>query len=638
MAVAAYLSQGHIWVRCPYELKDQVKEVFGCRWVPEKKLWRFSMDLAVCRDLRRVFGDELQVSNALATWAGKEIAYRQEIENLANLKDGALPAVAAEFPELYRAMASRPYQLVGAAWMVRVRTAILADEPGLGKTLQTMAAVVEAGLAGPIVVFAPRSAALITWPTELRRWLPGDEVTLVSHLNGPARTRELAAYLDRARTAYEEGRRAWLICNIEMLRVVVPKIPDGRKHSKTPKKDKNGVIKLPKFPDLFVPKWQAAILDESQNALVTHTAQYWNQSQQRAGFSLLKVAQGGLRLALSGTPNRGKLVNIWGTFNWLKPEYYTSYWKWVYRWFVVRSNEFGTEIGELAAEQDFYDEYRTMVLRRTKSEVAKDLPPKRYAGEYLPGEDRDDPEVKPAIWLDMLPAQKRAYHQMKKDASAALPGGALLANGYLSERTRLRQFANSCGRTGHRILSDGSEQPYLISELPSNKFDWIVEFLEERGLIPHKDEELGEAKVVIASQFTSFIDVIHRGLADLGVECFKLTGATPAEERQRQAARFQEPGGPRLFLLNTKAGGVSLTLDAADEMIICDETENPDDQIQVEDRLHRVSRVHQVTIYYLRSKGTIEQDIAETTATRRREQHELLDGSRTDYQREMQDV
>lgn len=624
MDVAAYLNQGYIWVECPYEYKDAVKQVFGCRWVPAKKMWRFSLDLAVCRELRKVFGRELMVSKALADWAREEIQHRKEIEELASA-EGWCPVLAEELPALHAAMASRPYQLVGAAWLARVRSAVLADDPGLGKTVQTMGAVVEAGIVGPIVVFAPRSAALITWPNELRKWLPDDEVTVVTHLPGKKRELALDAYLDRARTAYAEDRRSWLICNIEMLRVKVPKVADGRKNSKTPKKDKNGVIKEPKFPALFVPKWQAVILDESQNALVTHTAQYWNQSQQRAGFSLLPVAKGGLRIALSGTPNRGKLVNIWGTFNWLKPEYYTGFWKWAERWFDLHFNGFGHDIGDLRNELEFYSEWRTMVLRRTKAEVAPDLPPKRYGGERLSFQSDED---LPAVWLPLTPEQDKLYRQMKSSATMSLPGGDLMANGGLAERTRLRQVANSCGVLRVTVGANDDEHFSFKPTAPSNKLNWIVDFLDERGLIPKKDEELGEGKVIIASQFTSHINWLHAELAQLGIESFRLTGETPAAERVASANRFQEPGGPRLFLLNTKAGGVSLTLDAADDIIIFDETENPDDQEQIEGRAHRISRIHNVTIWYLRSLGTIEEDVARLTAERRSQQFALMDGSR----------
>lgn len=81
------------------------------------------------------------------------------------------------------------------------------------------------------------------------------------------------------------------------------------------------------------------------------------------------------------------------------------------------------------------------------------------------------------------------------------------------------------------------------------------------------------------------------------------------------------------MLLNTKSGGVALTLDRADELVILDETFIPDDQEQVEDRIHRVSRIHNVIVHYVRSKGTIEETIAKKVQKREELQKQILDGS-----------
>jgi SNF2 family DNA or RNA helicase len=83
-----------------------------------------------------------------------------------------------------------------------------------------------------------------------------------------------------------------------------------------------------------------------------------------------------------------------------------------------------------------------------------------------------------------------------------------------------------------------------------------------------------------------------------------------------------------VFFLNTAAGGVAVTLDMADHLVLLDETTVPDDQEQVEDRIHRASRMHNVTIYYLRTRGTIEEEVAYIAAARQNVQKYLLDGAR----------
>jgi SNF2 family DNA or RNA helicase len=88
--------------------------------------------------------------------------------------------------------------------------------------------------------------------------------------------------------------------------------------------------------------------------------------------------------------------------------------------------------------------------------------------------------------------------------------------------------------------------------------------------------------------------------------------------------------------MNSKAGGVSITLDAADEVHILDELDNPEENEQLEDRAHRASREHQVTIYYYRSEGTIDTNIGEAVEGKRQEQHRVLDERRgREYTREI---
>ena len=111
-------------------------------------------------------------------------------------------------------------------------------------------------------------------------------------------------------------------------------------------------------------------------------------------------------------------------------------------------------------------------------------------------------------------------------------------------------------------------------------------------------------------------------------EHYLLTGRQNDRERTEAQNAFQSKNGHGIFLLNTKAGGVSLTLDQADDVVIVDSTFNPDDQEQVEDRAHRVSRMHNVTIWNLCSRNTIDEHIAKLTAERESDTKGVIDGQR----------
>ena len=552
--------------------------------------------------------------------------------------DAEIPALLLDtYPATARAL--RSYQRAAVEFMRTRKSVLLADQPGSGKTLQTIAAVIEAGVTGDILVLAPSIAVQAAWPGELARWAPDDEVLRVT---GGRAQRE--ATLKQMKFESEAPRR-WVLCNIEMA-----KVP----YHKEELLQNGTVVKAHyeyKYPELFFYDdekqknkrlWDAIVVDESHRALVTNKSQHYKQTQTRCGLSKLSLAEGGRRYALTGTPFRGKLENMWGTLNWLFPEAYKSYWNWVERWFDTSSDYFGgTSVTEIKPhlKTEFYESLAPFMLRRTKREIAPDLPPKVYAGtvpdgvEYEPGEERG----LVGHWLTMGPKQKRAYEQMVEEATANLDNGTLVANGVLAELTRLKQFSTCYGNIEIVEDVDGFEIPKFIPELPSNKYDWLLEFLEELGIVKGSEATGPEdQKVIVASQFTSVIELYAKALNRRGIKTLQITGKVKREDREKAVEVFQTDHGPQVLLLNTIAGGVALTLDRADDLVVLDETFIPDDQEQVEDRIHRVSRNHNVTIHYVRSLGTVEERIARITFGRDDLQKQLLDGERgVDFARQI---
>lgn len=371
--------------------------------------------------------------------------------------------------------------------------------------------------------------------------------------------------------------------------------------------------------EFFEKPWSGVVVDESHRTLAGNSGNRKKWSAQRMGLGAIDVRKGGLRIALSGTPFRGKKENLWGTLNWLRPELYTSYWKWIGRHFIEFRDEMGGTVttDQLKDSQAFYQEAAKVMIRRNKCQVAKDLPSKMYAGWPL---DPDDPSSPVAVWLDMTLPQRRQYLRILKMGSVEIHGEVMMTHGILSEIVRLKQFANA-----PHVMEKDKPKPIRSG---SNKMDWIENWLDERGMLDENPaEDVG--KVVIASQFTSFLNMASTWFEVNGVPHHKLTGETSDKRRKLMQKQFQAPGGPRIFLLNTMAGGVSITLDAADDVIIVDQTTVPDDQEQVEDRAHRVSRPdHQVTIWYLASIGTIEEAIATKTSGREAELKDIIDTQR----------
>lgn len=500
--------------------------------------------------------------------------------------------------------ALRPYQRRAASWGARTGSFLCADEPGLGKTIETLGSIIadskyhgHTGRQWHLIV-CPSVAITNVWAPEIKRWLP-DVNTAVLPLTGPvAARREALSEFDPL------AEHVFVVTNIESLRIK-PEV-NPRTNKKDVFKPKNAVI-----PALFDREWDTVICDESHRALIRTKG---ISSQTRAGMKALESRR---RIALSGTPMRGKPEQLWGTLNWLRPDVYTAYWTWVAEYFTLSSNGYSNYVlGDLkpGGKKRLAEDLRWIMLRRTKAEVMPELPPKTYAGRWLePRAEHEGKDPLLGIWLEPSPKQLRQIEQFADEAVVLDeddPSVELIANGVLAQYTRARQLAGAV----HTIKGNT-----LIPTLDSPKYEWIENFIEQ----------LDGQRVVIASQFTSIIDAFSAGLREQGVACHVLTGKTSQKARTRMIDDFQsDDPSATVFFLNTAAGGVSVTLDKADHLVLLDETTIPDDQEQVEDRVHRASRMHNVTIYYLRTLGTIEEEVAYIAAAREDVSKYLLDGAR----------
>lgn len=587
--------------------------------------WAYPLSISVCRQLRGEFGKDLKIGKDLADWARKAIEVEKAQLELRSASDAILYRVPDVAPKLAEAMANRTYQRVGASFIRSGRTVLIADEPGLGKTLEALGGLIEVG-AKNILVFAKLKAIETVWGREVPRWL--GNAAKVYPVKGTKAQRDKV--LDRYRNDIIQDvnfdttdKMRILVCNIEMVRTKKHlECPiDCDDDYQCPSKVKHKRHYETKFPQLFGITWDGIVVDESHKALIGKHTMSKTITQVRMGMMQLDLSGHGVKIAMSGTPYRGKLQNIWGTLNFLRPDVFSSYWRFVESYFKVDSNGYGRTIGGLdPAKADAYDQaLAPYVLRRTKAEVAPDMPPRQYGGTPL---DPEDPHSTIGVWLEMEPAQAKRYAEIKDDADIDFDAGTLLVNGVLPELTRRKQFAICDWDLSYRRNNKGEEIEDLRPIQPSNKFNWLLEFLEERM-------EAG-LKVVVASQFTKVVNAFSVWLRAEGIESYTLTGETSDKAATANVAAFNDPKDPvPVFLLNTMAGGESINLDAcADDVVFLDETFIPDDQEQVENRIHRMSRIHQVNVWYLRSLGTIEEQICRTTGAREMITKGRLDGTR----------
>ena len=671
-----------IWMASPLraDIPDRAKSIPGNGFMTSRKptewaasvlrtgrpkgVWSFPLTYRVCLDLRKEFsarGEKIVIHPDLWEWARAEKRKREALRRLLRTERVPTPVLARMYPDLADAVQERAFQSVGIEFARIARRSINGDHPGLGKTLQSAATAVELDLRGPILVAAPSVATAVTWPDEFDDWLPNEPYMVI---DGSKEQR--AKLLDEFDKMAKKYPRAWCFVNFEMFqrdRFQISWCPlerdpdeeddyprwddDLEQYAPIPDRDGNpDVIRVfetadeYRFPYLLNTVWAGAIVDEAHRVLPTKSSEAHKQSMVRAGIGKLPVRPDGLKLALSGTPMKGNPLNLWGILNWLHPEQYHGYWAFVERWFDVFDEEIngaGDTVKDIAgirseSAKDFGAELDVVMIRRTKAEVAPWLPSKVYAGTRLDPADRKSPV---GVWLDMVPRQAKAYQQMMENAVAHLESGQLMAAGVLAEMTRCKQMSSAFGdvesyETRIRGTSVWEWIDKWSPRLPSNKWDWIEEFLEERGVWKPK-LAWGEQKIIIASWQTNLLKLFRAQTEKYKIPSLIITGETPNADRSRAKAVFQKPAGPRLMFLNTLAGGVSLTLDAADDMVILDETWIPDDQEQLEDRIHRISRKEDrppATYWYLRSRGTIEEHIAEMNLAKDDLQKKLMDGRR----------
>lgn len=581
--------------------------------------WTYPLSMETCYAFRRVFGRELDVSSALARWSREELA---RLSGLESLREEAIEAVdlsrvEREAPRLFAAMQDRKYQISGTGFLLAGKDVCLGDDPGLGKTLQALAACVQAD-AREIIVGCRRTATRTVWERETKRWAPGIAV-FVAQGTPAQRQAAFNAYADHPTSI--PGTRKMLVINIEMVRAKKAEtcpltkgecaVPEWQRDALHPKHYYEAEYK---WPFLFSRQWDAIIFDESHNLLAS-TANVGSKriTQQRFGAIRLRrcLKAGGLAIAMSGTPFRSKLEKAWGTLNWLRPDVFGSFWGWAETYFGVdKSGQYwkigdGEKVLEPRDPQAWDAMLRPYYLKRTKADAAPDLPPIAYAGTPIDPDDEDSPRY---VQLEMTDAdgkpsaQARLYAQMVKDSEATVDGTRFTATGVLAEITRRRQFANAAAKLG------GGRT--LLPCLPSNKIDWLTEFAQER-------EDTG-IKFVVASSFTQMVELAAEALRAEGFEVATLTGKTSDADRQLIVERFQDPDGTlQVICLNRDAGGESITLDAADDMVVLDIPWISDRDEQLDARIHRVSRIHQVTIYRLVSVGTIDYWMASLTDAQR---------------------
>ncbi len=434
----------------------------------------------------------------------------------------------------------RPYQEQGFQWLSFLNEigsgGILADDMGLGKTVQTLALLLavkaeDAKIEGKrkpfkVLIVAPTSV-VINWLREMDKFAP----SLRHALWHGAERKERQDELEDAEvvvTSYALLRR-----DEELLKEI---------------------------------EWRYVIVDEAQQI----------KNPLSATARAAKRLRADRRLALSGTPIENRLSEIWSIFDFVSPGFLGPLDKFEERYSRPIDG------GDKVAAQRLRAAIHPFILRRTKAEVAKDLPEKIETDQIC----------------EMTGEQAALYAAVMKEVRAQVMGEVEkqgLARSQiqiLAALTRLRQAA-----CDPRLLG----LPRQFTDDDSGKLRAL------RDLVQTCVE--GGHRVLVFSQFVSMLQIVKRAMDEDGVAYEYLDGST--KDRQGAVERFQRDDGPPVFLISLKAGGSGLNLTSADTVIHFDPWWNPAVEDQATDRAHRIGQTKVVTMYRLIAKGTIEEKMLE---------------------------
>lgn len=431
----------------------------------------------------------------------------------------------------------RPYQLSGFRWMQFLARhelhGILADDMGLGKTLQTITHLLTEKISGrnakrPSLVVAPTSV-VPNWRAEIMRFAPDLRILV---LDGPERKKYFRSipYADVVLTSFALLQR--------------------------------DIDKLAEHP------FHLAVLDEAQNIK--------NPSAKVAQAACKLNARH--RLCLSGTPVENHLGELWSQLKFLMPGFLGSQ--------EDFNRRFRTPIeknGDAERQAALNKRVAPLILRRTKDQVAKELPPKT---ELL-------------HMVELTSGQKDLYETIRAAMDKRVRQ-AIAARGFdksqmvfLEALMKLRQIC-----CDPRLLKLEGESKMEADLAGSGKLDYLFELLEtlvEEG-----------RRTLLFSQFTTMLEIIENGLNERKISYLKLTGAS--KHRGKLVEEFQN-GTASVFLISLKAGGTGLNLVAADTVIHYDPWWNPAAEAQATDRAYRIGQDKPVFVHKLICQGTVEERI-----------------------------
>jgi len=464
-------------------------------------------------------------------------AWQRQVQGLLSLFPGGaappgppgLSALSHAAPPAALRSLLRPYQLAGFQWLTFLWRhglgGILADDMGLGKTLQTLALLSHARRAAekPFLIVAPTSV-LANWAAEAHRFTPDLKVVTI----GDTLARRRAS-LESVITGADAVVTSYTLLRLD-------------------------------FESYGSRSWAGLVLDEAQYVKNHRSKAYQCARQLSAPF----------KLAITGTPMENNLMELWSLLSITAPGLFPNPER--FREYYARPIEKGGNTDLLA---QLRRRIRPLIMRRTKEQVAADLPEKQEQ----------------VLEVELHPRHRKLYQtHLQRERQKVL---GLLGDVNQNRFTILRSLTLLRQLSLHAGLVDDAH-----TDVPCAKIDSL---LEQIG-----DVVGGGHRALVFSQFTRFLRLVRGRLEAAGVPACYLDGGTL--NRPAVISSFKEGSAP-VFLISLKAGGFGLNLTEADYCFLLDPWWNPATEAQAVDRTHRIGQTRNVMVYRLIASGTIEEKV-----------------------------
>ncbi|KAF2422072.1 hypothetical protein EJ08DRAFT_653281 [Tothia fuscella] len=454
----------------------------------------------------------------------------------------------------------KEYQIKGLQWMISLYNnnlnGILADEMGLGKTIQTISLITylieKKKEPGPFLVIVPLST-LTNWNNEFEKWAPSVQKIVYK---GPPNQRK------QHQQQIRWGQFQVLLTTYEFI------IKDR--------------------PILSKIKWLHMIVDEGHRM---------KNAGSKLSSTITQYYTTRYRIILTGTPLQNNLPELWALLNFVLPNIFKSV-KSFDEWFNTPFANTGGDNMSLTEEEQIlvirrlHKVLRPFLLRRLKKDVEKDLP------------DKTERVVK----CQFSALQAKLYKQLVSHQRLVVSDGKGGKTGMRGLSNMLMQLRKLCNHPFVFEQVEDQMNPTRVSNdllwRTAGKFELLDRILPKFQVTGHR--------VLMFFQMTQIMNIMEDFLRLRGIRYLRLDGSTKSDDRSELLRLFNAPNSEYfIFLLSTRAGGLGLNLQTADTVIIYDSDWNPHQDLQAQDRAHRIGQKNEVRILRLITSNSVEEKILE---------------------------